>query len=82
MEIIEDQLAAGLLDTYEDLDLGERIDETTIRAFEGGTELSLASTTNKELIVYVDGTSVDVISYDDPRLSDRLLLHASAALGF
>jgi len=82
MEIIKNQLAAAILDEYEDLNLGERIDETTMRSFDGESSLELVSHESKELEVIIDGTSVLTLSYEDERFHEKLLIFASSALGF
>lgn len=82
MEIIKNQMAAAILDEYEDLNLGERVDETTMVSFDGESTLELQSSENKELEVIVDGTSVLTLSYEDERFHEKLLVFSSSALGF
>lgn len=75
----------GIVDDYDEIGLGVKVDATTLAGPDGEGEISFEPLTDKEghtigLIVFSDGVQVNELDYEDENFNAELLKEVTGAL--
>ncbi len=75
-------LARTLIDDYESLGFGERVNDTTLRSLAGDAELELLADEYeaRALAIFANGVHLTTVAYSDKKFNEELLAHVTSVL--